>query len=412
MKRNSLSRRGFIAGTGAAIGTAMTGGGITVAQGASKTSSKRTMPFSYCFNTSTIRGQKLSLDEEIEITAKAGYDSIEPWVHKIHEYANSGGSLRELRRRISDLGLTVESAISFSHWIVDDDAVRAKALEQNKRDMDVLAQIGGKRIAAPPAGATREAGLDLMKAAERYRVLLELGDEMGIVPQVEVWGSSKNLHRLGQSMFVVIESGHPKACLLPDVYHIYKGGSDFNGLKLLSPRAIQVFHLNDYPAEPPRETIGDRDRVFPGDGIAPLTQILRDLHANGNRAVLSLELFNPTYWKQDPLTVAKAGLAKMKAAVNKALGVSYSLAANPPGKQSSDAGASRTDSLTATENQTKPAAKSAMAEYKYVASKNSKIFHKPECRWAKRIKPENLVGYNSKDEALKAGKRPCKLCKP
>jgi hypothetical protein len=31
-------------------------------------------------------------------------------------------------------------------------------------------------------------------------------------------------------------------------------------------------------------------------------------------------LFNPTYWKQDPLEVAKTGLAKMKASVNKALG--------------------------------------------------------------------------------------------
>ncbi len=412
MKRDRLSRRGFMVGTGAAIATAVTAGGITVAQGANKTSSERVVPFRYCFNTSTIRGQKLSLDKEVEITAKAGYDSIEPWVNKIHEYAKSGGSLSELRRRISDLGLTVESAISFSRWIVDDDGVRAKALEQNKRDMDALARIGGKRIAAPPAGATREAGLDLLKAAERYRALLELGDEMGVVPQVEVWGSSKNLHRLGQSMFVVIESGHPKACLLPDVYHIYKGGSDFNGLKLLSPRAIQVFHLNDYPADPPRETIGDRDRVFPGDGIAPLTQILRDLHTNGNRAVLSLELFNPTYWKQDPLAVAKAGLAKMKAAVNKALGVSYSLAANPPAGQASNGRTSETDSLAATEKQTKPDATSAVAGYRYVASKNSKVFHKPECRWATRIMPENLVGYSSKDEAIKAGKRPCKQCKP
>jgi len=412
MKRNRLSRRRFIAGAGAAIGAAVTSGGITVAQGVGTTSSKSAMPFRYCFNTSTIRGQKLSLDQEIEITAKAGYDSIEPWVDKIHEYAKGGGNLNELRRRISDLGLTVESAIAFSRWIVDDDAERAKALEQSKRDMDALARIGGKRIAAPPAGATREAGLDLMKAAERYRVLLELGDEMGVVPQVEVWGSSKNLYRLGQSMFVVIESGHPKACLLPDVYHIYKGGSDFNGLKLLSPRAIQVFHLNDYPADPPRETIGDRDRVFPGDGIAPLTQILRDLHANDNRAVLSLELFNPTYWKQDPLAVAKAGLAKMKAAVNKALGGSYSLAANPPARQASNGRASETDSLTATEKQTKPGATSAVAGYGYVASKNSKVFHKPECRWAKRIKPENLVGYSSKNEAIKAGKRPCKQCKP
>jgi len=293
MKRNSLSRRRFIAG--AALSAAITTGSVTAVHGASKTSSKTILPFSYCFNTSTIRGQKLSLVKEIEVTAKAGYHAIEPWVHKIHEYAKSGGS-------------------------VDDDAKRKEALEQNKRDMDALAQIGGKRIAAPPAGATREAGLDLMKAAGRYRALLELGDEMGVVPQVEVWGSSKNLHRLGQAMFVVIESGHPKACLLPDVYHTYKGGSDFNGFKMLSAKAIQVFHLNDYPADPPRETIGDRDRVFPGDGIAPLTQILQDLHANNNRAVLSLELFSPIYWKQDPLQVAKTGLAKMKAAVNKALG--------------------------------------------------------------------------------------------
>jgi sugar phosphate isomerase/epimerase len=316
MKRNSLSRRRFIAGAGAAITT----GSFAVARGAEKTSSKTALPFSYCFNTSTIRGQKLGLDKEIEITAKAGYHSIEPWVHKIHEYTQNGGSLGELRRRISDLELTVESAIAFSGWIVDDDKRRAEAMEQNRRDMDVLARIGGKRIAAPPAGI--RGPIDLIKAAERYRELLELGDKMGVVPQLELWGSSKGLYRLGQAMFIVIESGHPKACLLPDVYHTYKGGSDFNGFKMISYKAIQVFHLNDYPADPPRDTIGDRDRVYPGDGIAPLTQILQDLHANNSRAVLSLELFNPTYWKQDPLQVAKTGLAKMKTAVHKALGTS------------------------------------------------------------------------------------------
>ena len=163
---------------------------------------------------------------------------------------------------------------------------------------------------------------DLLKAAERYRALLEIGDRIGVIPQVEVWGASRNLHRLGQSMFVVIESGHPKACLLPDVYQIYKGGSDFHGFKQLSAHCIQVFHLNDYPADPPRERIGDRDRVYPGDGIAPLTQILHDLQANGSRAVLSLELFNPKLWKLDALDVAKTGLQKMKAAVNRALGFS------------------------------------------------------------------------------------------
>ena len=121
MKRNSLSRRRFIAGAGAALSAAITTGPVTAVHGASKTSSKTILPFSYCFNTSTIRGQKLSLVKEIEVTAQAGYRAIEPWVHKIHEYAKSEGSLTELRRRISDLGLTVESAISFSQWIVDEE---------------------------------------------------------------------------------------------------------------------------------------------------------------------------------------------------------------------------------------------------------------------------------------------------
>jgi sugar phosphate isomerase/epimerase len=317
VKSNEVSRRRFITDAAAAFGAAVTTGRPALASAAAK--SGQTVPFSYCLNTSTIRGQNLSLEREIEIAAEAGYTGIEPWVRKINDYAAGGGSLRDIRNKIGDLDLTVESAIDFSRWIVDDDAERAKGFEQVKRAMDVLTRIGGKRIAAPPAGATREPGLDLMKAAERYRALLELGDKMGVVPQIETWGSSKNLHRLGQAMFVVIESGHPKACFLPDVYHTYKGGSDFHGFKQLSAHAVQVLHMNDYPAEPPRETIGDRDRVMPGDGIAPLTQILRDLIANGSRAVLSLELFSPTYWKQDPLVVAKTGLEKMKAAVNNAL---------------------------------------------------------------------------------------------
>jgi sugar phosphate isomerase/epimerase len=317
MTKRYISRRQLLTGAGAAVAAVTT----TAIGDKTAKAAAPPVPFKYCLNTSTIRGQKLPFDKEIEIAAKAGYQAIEPWVHKIHEYAGAGGNLKDLRKRIADLGLTVESAISFFRWIIDDVTERAKGFEQAKRDMDILARIGGKRIAAPPAGATREPGLDLMKAAERYRALLELGDKIGVVPQIELWGSSKNLHRLGQCMFVVIESGHPKACFLPDVYHIYRGGSDFNGLKQLSAQAIQVFHLNDYPADPPRDRISDRDRVMPGDGIAPLTQILRDLCATGNRAVLSVELFNPDYWKQDALTVAKIGIAKMKAAVNKTLGI-------------------------------------------------------------------------------------------
>jgi 2-keto-myo-inositol isomerase len=315
---DSISRRRFLIAS--ASGMMLPRLSETAAEGAAASGGGKPAAFRYCLNMGTISGQKLSLEQEIETAGKAGYDAVELWVYKIRDHQKNGGSLSDLKKRISDLGLTVESTMSFPRWAVDDDAVRAQALEGVKEEMSVVAEIGGKRIAAPPAGATGDPRLDLITAAERYRALLEVGDQTGVTPALEIWGSSRNFSRLGEAACVAIESGHPKACLLPDVFHIYKGGSDFNGLKLLSGKMLPVFHMNDYPADPPRERARDRDRIYPGDGIAPLSQILKDLHENGGGNVLSLELFNPTYWQQDALEVAKTGLAKMKAAVEKALG--------------------------------------------------------------------------------------------
>jgi sugar phosphate isomerase/epimerase len=105
---------------------------------------------------------------------------------------------------------------------------------------------------------------------------------------------------------------------LPDVYHLYKGGSNFNGLALLSSAAVHVMHVNDYPANPSREAIKDSDRVYPGDGIAPLVETFRTLRGIGFDGYLSVELFNPGYWQQDPLKVARTALDKLKSVVGRA----------------------------------------------------------------------------------------------
>ena len=276
-------------------------------------------PFAYCFNTSTIMGQKLDLVEIVEIVGKAGYQALEPWVRELDEYAKKGGNLKDLGQRIRDRGLTVESAIDFFDWVVDDESRRKKALEQARRSMDMVRQIGGKRIAAPPSGATNRPGVDLLKAAARYRALLDLGEQMGVVPQVEVWGFSQTLGRLGEAALVAMESGHPRACILVDVYHLYKGDSRLSGLRLLSGSAMHVLHFNDYPGKPPRTAITDGHRVYPGDGVAPLKTIVQDLKQIGYRGVLSLELFNRDLWKQDPAAVARTGLEKMRAVVRAGL---------------------------------------------------------------------------------------------
>jgi len=275
--------------------------------------------FKFCLNMSTIRGQELDAAAEIEVAGKAGYDGIEPWFRKLNEYLAKGGRVEDLKKRIDDHGLSVESAIGFAKWIVNDPAERAAGLEEAKRDMDLIARLGGTRIAAPPAGVPGGEVVTLDDAADRYRVLLELGDEMGVVPQVEMWGGNPTIGTVEKALYVAIRSGHPKACFLGDVYHTYKGGSSFDSLLLMGPRALQSYHMNDYPADPPRETIKDADRVFPGDGIAPIRQILKNFMAVGAYPALSLELFNATYWAMPADECARIGLEKMKAAVAAAM---------------------------------------------------------------------------------------------
>lgn len=277
-------------------------------------------PFGYCLNTSTIMGQNLGIVAEVELAAKVGYQAIEPWSRELDAYVKKGGSLPDLRKRIDDAGLKIPDVIGFAQWIIDDDAKRAAGMEQAKHDMDVAVQIGATHVAAPPIGANNSEGPPLPVIAERYRAMLELGDKIGIVPMLELWGSSKTLSQLGEVAFVTIQSHHPKACMLLDLYHLYKGGNDFDGLRILSGHVLPVIHTNDYPADPPRDKINDSFRVYPGDGIAPLDSIFRTLRAIDFRGYLSVELFNRSYWKESPKKVAEEALAKTKAAVKKALG--------------------------------------------------------------------------------------------
>ena len=245
--------------------------------------------------------------------AKAGYDAVEPWVRDIDKCVASGGSLEDLRKRIADAGLVVPSAVSFFRWLFSTGEEWTQALEQAKHAMARVRAIGGTGIVAPPAGPDQP--LDIPDAGRRYRELIRIGEPFGIMPYVELWGFRKTVNRLGQCAGIAIEAHHRQAGIVPDVYHLYKGGSGFDTIRHLSGRFIHIFHFNDVPAGLSRETIRDQDRVWPGDGIVPLTQILEDLRTIGYNGMLSLELFNRDYWKLDPVEAAKTGIEKMRAVI-------------------------------------------------------------------------------------------------
>jgi 2-keto-myo-inositol isomerase len=277
-------------------------------------------PFRFCLNTSTIMGQKPGLLHSIEIAAAAGYDGVELWVRDIHEYLQKGGSVQSLAKFIAAKNLRVENAISFTEWMVDDDTKRSAALITLEKEMQLMAGLGCRRIAAPPAGVKKDQPLDFQKAGARYRDILALGRKYRVMPLLEFWGASGTLYNFGQALAIAAAANDPDARILPDVYHLFRGGSGFDCLNLVSGKVIDIIHINDYPANKPVNEQTDADRVYPGDGAAPLKQILHTLQAMGGTKTLSLELFNKTYWAQDAEAVARTGLQKMKVLVNEIVG--------------------------------------------------------------------------------------------
>jgi len=118
-------------------------------------------------------------------------------------------------------------------------------------------------------------------------------------------------------------------------------------------------------------------------------------------------------WKTEPI-MRMASAEDMPAAITSIVTeqveafIAAYLAANSKRSEPAKADGTKTTSTKVE----KTIVKQTAGQTKYVASKNGKVFHTADCSSAKRILPENIVTYNSREDAERDGKRPCKICKP
>lgn len=303
MLDKKISRRDMLRHTGRALaGSALAGCAACVPSPAKKNrpdTAAAARPFRISLNVSTISGYKWPVLQQIEACAKAGFDGIELWTRDVEGFVQQGGSYAQIRKQLESAKLKLENMIGFSSWAADDAQKRQQGLRQIRHDMEMTAALGGRFIAAPMQGVAAFDRARLEEYAGRYRAVLKLGDELGVIPILELWGAGA-LSKLSDAAAIAIASGHPQAALLLDFYHLYRGENSFDSLRLLNGKSLPVFHINDYPAYPPRAELKDSDRVFPGDGVCPFRQILPLLYDSGFRGSLSVELFNRGYWEKMP----------------------------------------------------------------------------------------------------------------
>lgn len=267
----------------------------------------------YALNPPTVRGYGLSLKEQVRLAIEAGFEGLEPWLRDAHA-AKASGEFADAVKMARDGGLQFVNGIAFGAWVDADPAKRAAGLEETKRDMALLAEMGCPCIAASMFGS-HKAGtpvLPLEVISERYAAVCDLGKSMGVRPLLEYWGHSVNLHTPEDALWVASHAGRTNAGVLADVYHTYRGGGRFESFRFFSPATLPVLHMNDYPSDPPAENLTDTDRVWPGDGRAPWREIFAALDEAGVNPWLSIELFNPNYWKTTPLDTMRTAIRKME----------------------------------------------------------------------------------------------------
>ena len=166
-------------------------------------------------------------------------------------------------------------------------------------------------------GAQNNPNINLKAAGERYGKILEVGKQMEVIPQLEMWGHSKCLNRVADTLFIAAEAGKEEAKLLLDVYHIYRGESSLESLHVVGENSLDIFHVNDYTTNIKPADIKDADRIYVGDGEAPIADIIHTLTPNNRPLIISLELFNKSYYAQDAQLVANTGFQKMKQLVDR-----------------------------------------------------------------------------------------------
>ena len=271
-------------------------------------------PWPICLDTATIR--PASLKDKVSIAAEAGFDGIEPWDSELEEFEKNGGNLKALGAEIKKLGLKVPSVIGLWNAIPGTMPEFELSLKETRRRMRMAHDIGAEHIQTIPN--TLPENYNQKWVAERYRDIIEIGmKEFNIKPAL-VFVKYFTIKTLGQAVGLAMDANHPNALVIPDVYHMYISDGGFEGLKMLKGDAIAIFQFNDAPNTPAFKDLKDEHRVYPGDGILPLTSIFKDLKATGYKGFISLEMYNPNYYKEDLLQVAKTGLRKTLEVLKKA----------------------------------------------------------------------------------------------
>ncbi|HQU83857.1 MAG TPA: sugar phosphate isomerase/epimerase [Pyrinomonadaceae bacterium] len=263
------------------------------------------------------------LETDIKAASATGFDYVEIWAAKLREYLKTH-STEDLKNLIKANDLEPYSINSIEHITFRN----AEDYEKIKAETEELSRIAGE-IGCPYVvvvpGKLPENATKVEIVNESVKVLNELGEiaeKYNVSLAFEFLGQTDcSVQTLDLCNEIVEKVNRENIGNVIDTFHFYAGNSTFEAIESMKPEKLFIFHIND-AENLPKEELTDAHRLYPGTGILPIKEIKAKFDQIGYDRMVSIEIFRPEYWNEDPFEVAR----KAKEATEKVLGLETSAA--------------------------------------------------------------------------------------
>jgi len=251
-------------------------------------------------------------EQDVPAYAAAGFRAMEIWLGKVAAYLQKGNRIEDARRLMLDHGLAAAGAC-FSSLQFSGDENERKSLDALKGQLEICEALGAETLVVIPGVPDSPITDDsYARVADGLGRCGETAEPYGVSLAIEFIKGASLIGSVRTATAVARSTGRRNVGVLFDTFHFYAGISKLADILDMRGNELKLVHLNDCK-DVHREMAADNMRVFPGDGVFPLRDILGTIAEIGYEGYVSLELFCQDVWDMDVGAAARLSFEKASA---------------------------------------------------------------------------------------------------
>jgi 2-keto-myo-inositol isomerase len=244
--------------------------------------------------------------DAFEVAARAGFAGIGLRYDQLERYLLEGGTIEEVHETVRRLGLCFSEAGFLAEWMFHGgvplvsrrqrsgaaDETQPAMMKRLHEFLERCEAFECANVTAVPA--LRETG-DLAVAAEEFATLCDIARPYGVRLCLEFMGNAPQWNTLRSADVLTTAAGRSNGGILIDTFFVHQGESALSDIARVSPEKIFNVQLADAKPKPRAALNMLEDRLFPGDGVAGVKEIVNALVQQGYDGWWTVEIFNPDF---------------------------------------------------------------------------------------------------------------------